>query len=245
MENSISTKSCSKCKQVKVLTEFNKGKDTKLGYQSACKACERESTKRYRKYISYKCTQCGDEFQRRSDYKKSDNKYCGPCSKKKIGEQNRGRILEKARKGKYLACDNCGMTHYKPLSQIAKGYTHHFCSTNCQGEWSAKHYVPKEFIKSADNSGEKNGRYIHGKRIGGHDRHKKLREQIKTRDGEGCLLCKSTDKIHVHRILPGGLGGKYTLENSVMLCNVHHAAIHKDYDLWKEKLIKMIFGETA
>lgn len=195
---------------------------------------------RYRKYIDYKCVDCGNEFSRRSDYKKTDNKHCKVCSAKKLGEQRRGGILEKARKGKYLPCDNCGTVHYKKLSQLKKGATHHFCNTTCQGEWSAKHFVPKEFIKSADNSGKNNGRYIHGNRIGGHDRHKKLKEQINSRDGLGCLLCKSTEKLHVHRILPGGVGGKYTLENTVILCNIHHAAVHKDYELWKDKLIKMV-----
>jgi hypothetical protein len=189
-----------------------------------------------RKYIDYKCQECGCGFKRRSDYKRTENKYCNPCSKKKLGEKNRGRILEKSRLGKYVPCDNCGSIHYKKLSQLKKGFVHHFCNSACQGEWSAKHSVPKDFIKNADNAGEKNGRYKHGKRIGGHDRHKNLKELIKARDGEGCLICKATDKIHVHRILPGGLDGKYTIENAVMLCSVHHAAVHRDYVLWKQKL---------
>jgi hypothetical protein len=201
-----------------------------------------KSTNSKRKYIKYTCEDCGTEFQRRSDYKKSDNKYCNPCSKKKLGERNRGRVLEKARKGKYVVCDNCGTEHYKKLSQLKKGATHNFCNSNCQGIWSAKHFVPKNFIKSVDNSGEKNGRYKDGKRVGEHDRHRKLKVEIKLRDGEGCLICGTSDKIHVHRILPGGLGGKYTLENTVMLCNIHHAAVHRDYEVWKQKLTNMITG---
>jgi DNA-directed RNA polymerase subunit RPC12/RpoP len=245
MENSITSKTCSRCKQIKPLSDFNKGKDTKLGYQSACKECESLRRKDYRKYNTFKCEECGSEFQRRSDYKKTDNKYCPKCSSKILGKKREGQILEKARKGKYVICDNCGKKHYKKLSQIKRGYTHNFCGSKCQGEWSAKHFVPNKFIKSADNAGSKNGRYKHGKRIGAHDRHKELREQIKKRDGEGCLICKSKDKIHVHRILPGALGGKYTSNNTVMLCSIHHAAVHRDYEVWMDKLINMINGDIA
>lgn len=42
------TKCCSKCKQIKLLTEFSKGKDTNIGYKSACKECLREDYKVYR-----------------------------------------------------------------------------------------------------------------------------------------------------------------------------------------------------
>lgn len=235
----MNEKSCSRCKEIKPFGEFNKSKDTKLGLSSACKECEREAQKRYRKYNTHKCQECGNEFKRRAD-SKSNNKYCKECSPRIHGALSKGRILEKARKGNYIPCDNCGEIHYKKLSQLKKGATHHFCNTKCQGEWSAKHYVPKKFISSVDNKGKNNGRYKHGNRIGGHDRHKKLKKLIKKRDGEGCLICKSKEKLHVHRITPGALGGKYELNNTVLLCNIHHAAVHKDYDLWKYKLLKMI-----
>ena len=190
-----------------------------------------------RKYVEVACEDCGALFTRRSDHKTS---ACKPCRGIRQSIQKTGKSIPSMLKGKNVTCDNCGKEHYKKRSQLKKGFTHHFCNSKCQGEWSAKHFVPKNFIKSADNSGEKNGRYKDGKRIGEHDRHRKLKEEIKLRDGEGCLICGTTDKIHVHRILPGGLGGKYTLENAVMLCNIHHAAVHRDYEVWKQKLTKMI-----
>jgi hypothetical protein len=240
----ITEKSCSRCKKVKPIREFYANNETKLGYSSACKECVREAHKGYRKYNTYQCQSCGNDFKRRSDNKDSNNKYCKSCSPKIYGALSKGRILEKTRKGKNVTCDNCGKEHYKRLSQLKKGATHHFCSNDCQGEWSAKHYVSNGFIKGTDNSGENNGRYKHGKRIGGHDRHKKLKEALATRDGSGCIICETSERIHVHRIIPGALGGKYTLENTVMLCNVHHAAVHRDYELWKEKLLNMIDNTT-
>lgn len=231
-------KKCSKCKLIKPYSEFYENNDTKLGLSSACKECERKSSKARRKYIEYKCEDCGSTFTRRSDHK--NTKYCNTCSKKRVADSQRGKILEKARKGSYVKCDNCEKEHYKRLSQLKLGHTHYFCGQECQGIWSAKHYVPNKFITSADNSGVNNGRYKHGKRIGGHDRHKKLKKQIIARDGEGCLICKSKEHIHVHRIMPGALGGKYELDNTVFLCNIHHAAVHKDYELWKDKLSKMV-----
>jgi DNA-directed RNA polymerase subunit RPC12/RpoP len=238
-------KGCSRCKLVKPLSEFNKGKDTKSGYQSACRECERIATKSYRKYRTFDCQLCGVEFKRRTDYKKSDNKHCAKCSNKVQGEKRRGKKLEKLRTGEYVTCDNCGKKHYKRQSQLKRNFSHTFCSGSCRGKWSAKHHVPDKFISSADNSGSRNGRYKHGNRVGGHDRHKKLRERIVKRDGNGCLICKSQNKIHVHRIIPGGLGGKYTIENTVILCSTHHAEVHRDYESWKLKLLQMIGGSTA
>lgn len=227
-------KSCSRCKEIKPLSEFRKGKDTKIGYQSACKECERESNKKKRKYNIYKCKDCNEDFRRRSDNKSTD--YCTPCSHKRRAEKQRGQILEKLRKGDYVKCDNCGEMHYKKKSQLKLGYTKHFCSQTCQGQWSAKYRVPKNLIKDTDNSGVKNGRYKDGKRIGTNNRHRDLKAKISQIDGEGCLLCNKRERLHVHRIIPGALGGRYTLKNSVMLCHEHHAEVHQKYDVWKDKL---------
>lgn len=234
----ITEKSCSRCKEIKPLSGFRKGKDTKLGYQSACIECEKEATKKKRKYNVYKCKDCNEDFRRRSDNKNTD--YCAACSHKRRGEKQRGQILEKSRKGDYVKCDNCGEMHYKKRSQLKRGFTKHFCSQSCQGQWSAKYQVRQNFITSADNSGKNNGKYKDGKRIGTNDRHKHLKKKIIERDGEGCLICKNKERLHVHRILPGGLGGKYTLDNSVMLCNEHHEEVHQGYDVWKDKLFQMI-----
>ncbi|BBW99037.1 HNH endonuclease [Geobacillus subterraneus] len=229
-------KVCSKCKVWKPFSEFGRGKDTKLGYRSACKECER---KRKKPYVNVKCERCGIEFKRRKDNVKEIN-YCVPCAKKIAGEKARGKIIPKARKGEYIKCDNCGKLHYKKRSQLKKDYKHRFCSHKCQAEWAAKHKVPGNLIKSVDNRGEKNGRYKNGKRIGEHERHKELKQQIKQRDGEGCLFCKTNEFIHVHRIIPGAFGGKYTLENCVLLCREHHQMVHDNYDYWKNELLKMI-----
>ena len=44
----MTSKKCSKCKEEKSLKEFSKGKDTKIGYKSACKECLRKDYKIYR-----------------------------------------------------------------------------------------------------------------------------------------------------------------------------------------------------
>jgi len=41
-EREMDTKVCSKCREVKLLEEFNKRKDKKDGYRSECKACNKE-----------------------------------------------------------------------------------------------------------------------------------------------------------------------------------------------------------
>ena len=229
-------KVCSKCRVWKPYSEYWRGKDTKEGYKSACKECSKKYKK---KYVEFECARCHQRFKRRKDLLKEIN-YCYACSKKIVGEKNKGKVLEKLRKGEYVSCDNCGKMHYKKRSHLKRGHKHHFCSKKCQGEWSAKHKVADTFILSANNKDKNNGRYKHGNRVGYHQRHKKLKEQIFKRDGKGCLLCKSLEELHVHRIIPGALGGKYELDNTVVLCKVHHQIVHNNYDFWKNELIKRI-----
>lgn len=47
-EKQGSTKTCSKCKETKAVTEFSKRKEAKDGLRSNCKACNRESCSRWR-----------------------------------------------------------------------------------------------------------------------------------------------------------------------------------------------------
>lgn len=42
-------KRCSKCKEVKLISEFNKDKSTKDGLEGRCKICDREKVKSWRK----------------------------------------------------------------------------------------------------------------------------------------------------------------------------------------------------
>lgn len=185
-----------------------------------------EKTKnKKRRYISFKCKSCGVDYKKRSDSSNFD--YCNKCGWKQM------------RNGKYVNCHQCGKKHYRPKSYLNRGEKM-FCSHKCNALWSGEHQIRTNFISKIDNSGKNNGRYKHGNRIGGHDRHKKLKVEIEKRDGEGCLFCERDDKIHVHRITPAACGGTYHLENVVMLCKDHHELVHSDYDKWKKKIEKAV-----
>lgn len=45
-----------------------------------------------------------------------------------------------------------------------------------------------------------------------------------------CNLCKATDKLHRHRIIPGYAGGKYEDSNVCIVCGDCHRLIHRIID---------------
>lgn len=58
---------------------------------------------------------------------------------------------------------------------------------------------------------------------------KELRRQLIERDGECCYLCGSKTRLDIHHIIFKRNGGKYTLENCVLLCwECHHVKLHKN-----------------
>jgi endogenous inhibitor of DNA gyrase (YacG/DUF329 family) len=146
----------------------------------------------------------------------------------------KGKIIEKARKGTYENCIQCGEEYYKKRNK--KEENRKFCSRKCYNDWVKETgFVSKGFIGSADNRGEKNGRYVDG-RSGdrGRRRKVKLRESIIERDGGNwCLLCgKPGPGLHLHRIQYGSQGGKYELDNCVQLCVECHGNVHSSKRKW-------------
>lgn len=59
---------------------------------------------------------------------------------------------------------------------------------------------------------------------------KELRRNLITRDGEQCYLCGCKTRLDIHHALRFKRdGGKYTLENCVLLCwECHHVKLHKN-----------------
>lgn len=244
-------KTCNRCKEDKPTSEFHKYSRSKDGYKSECKQCRNDLSKEYRKkvpqkpmirkYIYVMCEDCSVIIKRRTDQLQEENR-CQVCANRKASHERIGKPIPSMWTGRHLNCDYCGKETYKPGSQI---HTHNFCSRPCYEKWQKENFNNSNFIKSADNSGANNGRYKHGQRIGGHDRHKDLKKMIVQRDGEGCLLCKAKENLHVHRIIPGALKGQYVLPNTVILCKKHHGTVHQEYDLWKTKLLNFIKGKSA
>lgn len=201
---------------------------------------------RPRGYKKIRCSECGEKFERRIDQinRRSLKNYCSnDCSNKAHARKRKGQPLLNARTGEYRRCKNCRKRFYLSPSQAKKKEQGKFCSHKCRNAWNVENgYMPKGFIGSADNAGEKNGRYKHGRRIGGHISKKKVREKVIERDGgEWCLFCgKPGPGLHLHRILYGSQGGKYEVDNCVQLCPVHHELVHTSKRKWKPILQRYI-----
>jgi len=61
-------------------------------------------------------------------------------------------------------------------------------------------------------------------------RNKTINKQAFKHTARYCRICKNPEYVvrHVHRILPGSEGGKYTYANSVPLCANCHSLVHAD-----------------
>jgi 5-methylcytosine-specific restriction endonuclease McrA len=51
---------------------------------------------------------------------------------------------------------------------------------------------------------------------------KRIRAAVRRRDGDACVACGSTTKLHVHHVTPARLGGDDSMANLVTLCVAHH-----------------------
>jgi hypothetical protein len=45
---------------------------------------------------------------------------------------------------------------------------------------------------------------------------------VRRRDGNACVVCGSTTKLHVHHVVPARLGGDDSMDNLVTVCVLHH-----------------------
>jgi endogenous inhibitor of DNA gyrase (YacG/DUF329 family) len=72
------TKKCSRCGDIKPLTEFSRNQRNPDGYQYHCKACARKEWKRYqstRPKVIATCLECGNDFERTN----GNFRYCPDC----------------------------------------------------------------------------------------------------------------------------------------------------------------------
>ena len=81
-------KTCSKCETTKDLTEFNKRKDTKEGYRSYCRECEKEWFKIYRENNREKVLE-GHKLYRENNWEKIAKSH------KLYRENNREKVLKR------------------------------------------------------------------------------------------------------------------------------------------------------
>lgn len=189
------------------------------------------------------CAECGSRFERRSDHKPRNPRgvfLCTPCSRRL---RSTGRTYPKRRTGREVTCAVCGKTFYRSGSALLRRSAT-FCSIDCRSEGlRQRDRLP---IPQANNSGARNGRYKHGRRVGHHVSKAPVRRQVIARDGDWCLLCRQPPKgLHLHRVRYGSEGGTYEAGNCVQLCAADHALVHSSKRLWKPLLLAHLGGEPA
>lgn len=71
-----------------------------------------------------------------------------------------------------------------------------------------------------------------------------VREAVKERDGNWCLLSgKPGPGLHLHRVVYGGMGGgngKYEVWNCVLLSNEMHTLVHSSKKTWMPLLLEYL-----
>lgn len=117
----MKTKTCSRCKESKTITEFYKD-GSKAGYRYICKVCDkarilniqRESKKKWVEYLGGKCSRCGyNEYYGALDFHHLDpTKKDFNLSSHKLTQSAEEKIKAELEKC-VLLCSNCHrLTHH-------------------------------------------------------------------------------------------------------------------------------------
>jgi hypothetical protein len=214
------------------------------GTQKFCSAsCSdlspREKNKN-RPMVSCVCERCGKTFSRRADQvSRNPHTYCSPYCANLMPRTRKGP----PKTGGIISCEICGKEFYVSGFRLESA---RFCSQMCNGVWTRSQ--PRlNFIGSADNTGKKNGRYKHGKRVGTNTNKRIVRSAVIERDGDWCLVCGQPPKgLHLHRIRFGSEGGRYAADNCVQLCGLHHDTVHRGpKHVWQDLLKEYISRTTS
>lgn len=201
-----------------------------------CKKCAHEIFEKPKKnqvckckgrYIHYVKCKCGSWFED----KQYSKKYCSPeCS---------GRKETGARVGKIeVRCDNCGTSFLRYSANVRSGL--HFCDIKCKHEYykgqkkkAMCEYCGKEFeiyvsTLKTNASGKYCSRECYWKSMEKEDKPYKGFNKAKKENfskPQMCAICGTTEKIHIHHIIPNRISQDQSKENLIPLCQRHHPMI--------------------
>jgi ribosomal protein S14 len=186
------------------------------------------------------CATCKCQFSTYpSRLKRSENVFCShKCYSKWKSIHQRGVERPSQQRRVVNKCLFCGKDRVAKLSEVKRGGGK-FCDHRCEGLY----YIGQKMLnwKNVDNSGKNNGRYKHGKRIGGRysKEELRLREAVASRDQNRCVLC-GEEWHHQHHITPKTMGGENTIDNLLCLCHKCHSIVHKDLVHWQPLLAAIL-----
>ena len=182
------------------------------------------------RYKHYKKCNCGEFY-----IVKDNEKFCSA--------RCRGYELSKRQKPIEITCKNCGKVFVRYVGNVNKNAHNLFCSKECsikfrKGERITREckHCGKEFtIYKSSLKTNASGNYcskrcywndmtVPKKGYNGFGAAKRLyfgKEQI-------CAICGTTNKIHIHHIIPNRLTQDQSKENLIPLCARHHIMIERE-----------------
>lgn len=145
-------KTCTKCRQLKELTEFNRGAPSKDGYRSLCKVCHREYSRKYYEEHKEQCLEVVKDyrFKNRAEVLQKQHEWyernCESVKKKakewaennpiKVTEYNRRK---KARKRNQFGSFATWMIRYY---RVVQQDTCFYCGMDISEEYQLEHMTP-------------------------------------------------------------------------------------------------------
>ena len=153
-------------------------------------------------------------------------------------------------------CDNCEKSfHKKPCQKNTS--KNNFCSRKCYSLWRIKKNTVECLVCNRKfHRIKKEQRFCSYKCSASRPRHLRVRNRIGPGDKRSlydrfysigwdgkCMVsgCDYDITLDIHRLIPGKDGGKYTLENSFIICPNHHAEIHRGISSVYDSSIMILF----
>ena len=230
-------KVCSKCKKLKLMSNFSKESKGKDGHRNDCKVCKYNQSKSRHLLV---CLECGKEFT--AIYKKQ--KFCSQeCmgrwkSKNLIGENNplTGRKLYSVRGEKSphynrqeVSCDYCKKS-IKLNKYRIENNKYHFCSKECKNKWQSENMRGKNSPTWNPNlSDEERNDSRHRNRTEGYNL---FIVSVLKRDNYTCQITgKRGGKLGVHHLncYSDFKEGRTDIDNCITLSKEIHRLFHKIY----------------
>ena len=223
---------CKNCKEIKVDYQSNiwsKGKMKKY----CSRQCQKED-----KNVKRICKNCGKEFiinkSKLSDKTNNSGNFCSRECYNKYQKTLTGERNNNYNSIKYN-CDYCGEEIEKKKKKMEE-YEHHYCSRECKGKHHSELF-----------SGENNPLWR-----GGHKNRKGDFEKVKKEHFNGnqfCAICGTTQKIHIHHIIPYRYTEDNSVNNLIPLCVSCHRKIEvmtwdiiDDFGEEKLDIVKMLIN---
>ena len=230
-------KVCSKCKELKLMSDFYKDSKGKDGCENQCKVCHNNKAKSRHLLV---CLECGKEFTsmdkkqkfcsqkcmgkwRSKNYTGENNPLTGRKRYELMGENNPRYNREE------VMCDYCGKPIKVVKSKIKKD-NFHFCNRECQGKWQSENRKGKNNPTWNHNlSDEERNNSRHRNRIEGYNL---FIVSVLKRDDYTCQITgKRGGKLEVHHLncFSDFKEGRTDLDNCITLSKEIHKLFHKIY----------------